>query len=107
MLDESLPESSKAEELSEIASILAQDKRLNLEVVVFVENDREAARKRAFQFKRMISDINRDVENQVKLSWFDVPETITKRDTEKGVELSEGLLIFSRLLTETEKEVSI
>ncbi len=107
LLDESLPQGSKTEELSPITSILQQDERLDLEVVVFVENDREAARKRAFQFKRMISGTNKDVENQVKLSWFDVPETITKHDAEQGVELSEGLLIFSRLITETEKEVSI
>jgi len=107
LLDESLPASSKTEELSTIVSILEQDERLSLEVVAFVENDREAARKRAIQIKHMILDLNRDVRSQVKLSWFDVPETITKHDAGQGVELPEGLLIFSRLTTETEKEVSI
>jgi tetratricopeptide (TPR) repeat protein len=108
LLDESLPESKQQEELANITTILEQNERLNLEVVIFVENDKEAARKRAFHLKRMISkNSNTDVKTQVRLSWFDAPETIKRDDTESGVELSEGLLLFSRLITEKEKEVSI
>ncbi len=108
LLDESLSESRQQEELATITSILEQNEHLNLEIVVFVENDQEAARKRAFQLKRMISkNSSTDVSNQVRLSWFDEPETIKRSDTASGVELSEGLLLFSRLITEKEREVSI
>ena len=56
----------------------------------------------------MISTLsNTDIKRRVGLSWFDVPETIRTTNVDQGVALSEGLLIFSRLLTETEKEVSI
>lgn len=91
-----------------MAAILEQNERLNLEVVVFVENDQEAGKKRAFQLKRMISKSSTtDVKNQVRLSWFDAPEIIKGDDTASGVELSKGLLLFSRLITEEEREVSI
>lgn len=108
LLDESVPEDMKQEELTSITSILEENDRLNLEVVVFVENDREAARLRAVTLKRMIvQNSTTDVSGQVRLSWFDAPETIEKRDSTSGVELSEGLLFFSRLIAENKKEVSI
>ena len=108
LLDESLPESRQQEELADITSILEQNEHLHLEVVVFVENDEEVARKRAIHLKRMIlKNSNTDVRNQVRLSWFDVPETIKRNDTVPGIDLSEGLLLFSHLITEKEKEVSI
>ncbi len=108
LLDESLPESTQREELAAIASILEHNQQLNLEVVVFVENDREAARKRALEIKDLILNAsNTDLRKQVRLSWFDVPETIKTGDSAPGIELAEGLLLFSRLSTEIEKEVSI
>ena len=108
LLDESLPESMQQEELADITSILEQNEHLNLEVVVFVANDQEAARKRAIHLKRMIQENSKtDVGSQVRLSWFDAPETIKRNDAVPGIELSEGLLLFGRLITETEKEVSI
>ena len=108
LLDESLPESRQQEELADITSILEQNEHLQLEVVVFVENDEEVARKRAIHLKRMIlKNSNTDVRNQVRLSWFDAPETIKRNDTVPGIDLSEGLLLFSHLITEKEKEVSI
>ena len=108
LLDESLPESRQQEELADITSILEQNEHLHLEVVVFVENDEEAARKRAIHLKRMIQKNSKThVGSQVRLSWFDAPETIKRNDTVPGIELSEGLLLFSRFITETEKEVSI
>ncbi len=108
LLDESVPEDMKQQELAGITSILEENDQVNLEVVVFVEHDREAARKRANALKRMIVQNSKtDVAGQVRLSWFDAPETIEKRDSISGVELSEGLLLFSRLITENNKEVSI
>jgi len=76
--------------------------------VVFIENDREAARQRAFEIKDMIlkmSDL--DINKQVRLSWFDEPETMQIQDDAPAVELSEGLLLFGRSKTEQEREVSI
>ena len=108
LLDESLPKSRQKEELAAIALILEHNQQLNLEVVVFVENDREAARKRAFEIRDLIlKTSNTDLKKQVRLSWFDVPETIKIEDSAPGVELSEGLLLFSRSITEIGKEVSI
>ena len=108
LLDESVPEDMKQEELAGITSILEKNDQVNLEVVVFVEHDREAARKRAVTLKRMIvQNSNRDVSDQVRLSWFDAPETIERNNSVSGIELSEGLLFFSRLTTENQKEVSI
>ncbi len=108
LLDESVPEEMKQEELAGIASILEENDQVNLEVVVFIEHDREAARKRAITLKRLlVQNSKTDVADQVSLSWFAAPETIEKGDSTSGVELSEGLLIFSRLITENNKEVSI
>jgi hypothetical protein len=81
---------------------------LILEIVVFVENDRQAARHRAFEIKKMISEMSDiDTQKQVGLSWFDVPETIQVQDGTPAVELTEGLLLFGRPITEQEREVSI
>jgi tetratricopeptide (TPR) repeat protein len=108
LLDESLPEDIRQAELAPLAAILEQDERLTLEVVVFIENDREAARQRAFEIKKMITQMSdSDLKKQVRLSWFDVPETMQGQDGTPAVELSEGLLLFSRLRPEQEKEVAI
>ena len=108
LLDESLPEDVRRQELAVISAILQTDEHVHLEVVAFVENDREAAKKRAAEIKSMIlKNSTTDVRNRVKLSWFDVPETITRHGAAAGVELSEGLLMFSRQIHEKEKEVSI
>ena len=108
LLDESLQEDIRKEELAPLASILGQDKMLTLEVVVFVENDREAARQRAFEIKKMISEMSdKDINKQVGLSWFDVPETMRVKDGAPAVELSEGLLLFGRLTEEQERGNSI
>ncbi|MGA7279326.1 MAG: tetratricopeptide repeat protein [Desulfocapsaceae bacterium] len=108
LLDESLSEDIRQEELAPLASILEQDERLTLEVVAFIENDREAARQRAFEIKKMILKMSdSDIKKQVRLSWFDAPETLQGQDGASAVELSEGLLLFSRLRPEQEKEVAI
>ena len=108
LLDESLQEDIRKEELAPLALILEQDERLTLEVAVFVENDSEAARQRAFEIKKIISEMSdKDINKQVGLSWFDVPETMRVKDGEPAVELSEGLLLFGRLIEEQERENSI
>jgi tetratricopeptide (TPR) repeat protein len=108
LLDESLPEDIRQEELAPLASILEQDKELTLEVVAFIENDREAARQRAFEIKKMILKMSdSDIKKQVRLSWFDVPETLQGQDGTPAAELTEGLLFFAHLTTEHDLEVSI
>lgn len=108
LLDESLPEDVRSKELTVISAILENNALLHLEVVAFVENDREAARKRAAEIKSMIvKNSKADVRDRVKLSWFDAPETITNHVGASGFELPEGLLMFTRQLNEREKEVSI
>lgn len=108
LLDESLPEDARREELKVISSILESNEHLTLEVVAFVENDREAARKRAAEIKSMIlKNSKADIRSRVKLSWFDVPEKIKRHGVASGVEFSEGLLLFSRQINGKEKEVSI
>ncbi len=108
LLDETLSVKKRQEELVPITSILEMDERLNLEVVVFWEHDYEAARKRALQLKSMIvENSTQNLGKQVKLSWFDSPETIQKSDNASGVMLSEGLLLFGHLTTESEREITI
>ena len=108
LLDESLPEDLRRTELEAISAILEQDKHLSLEVIAFVENDLEAAKQRALEIKSMIVKNSKvDMQNRVKLSWFDTPETIKRRGDESGAELSESLLFFSRQINEKDKEVSI
>lgn len=108
LLDDSVPLESQILELSDIAAALDHDPSLNLEIVVFIENDREAAKKRALSMKKMISTLsNTDVKRRVGLSWFDIPETIQTVDTSRSVILSEGLLLFTHLTKKTEKGTSI
>jgi tetratricopeptide (TPR) repeat protein len=105
LLDNSLSYQRRGKELEEISSILKHNQRMNLEVVVFVENDSEAARNKALEIKRILVDVGgTNLKNQVRLSWFDVPETIDSQgDKVKGV-LSEGLLFFCRLEINNKKE---
>ncbi|MEJ2137637.1 MAG: tetratricopeptide repeat protein [Desulfofustis sp.] len=108
LLDESLPLDIRQEELVPLALILEQDERLHLEVVVFIENDREAARYRALEIKKMIVQMSdKNIKDQVRLSWFDVSETMPVKDGEPAVELTEGLLLFGRQIKKQEREVSI
>lgn len=108
LLDDSEPAEFQSEELVDIAAALDEDQSLNLEIVVFIENDSEAAKERALNMKKIITTLsNADVKSRVGLSWFDVPETIRIANAEQGVVLSEGLLLFTHLVTEMEKEISI
>jgi len=108
LLDESEPAESQIAELADIAAALDENESLNLEIIVFIENDREAARELALKMKKMISAlINADVKKRLRLSWFDVPETIQTVDADQSVLLSQGLLLFTHTTTETEKEASI
>ena len=56
----------------------------------------------------MISTLGtKDLKKRVGLSWFDVPEKIQTEDAGESVMLSEGLLLFTHLTKETERETSI
>jgi tetratricopeptide (TPR) repeat protein len=105
LIDESLPEDIRKAELAPLVSILEQDDRLRLEVVVFIDNDIGAARQRAFEIKNMIVQLSdKNIKEQIGLSWFDVPETIRIYEGTTSLELSEGLMIFSHIpITEIEE----
>ena len=107
LLDDSLPERVRLNELVEIASILEDNSDLDLEVVVFVENDLEAAHKRALEIKRLIKNTGKDVSDRVKLSWFDVPEHIQPHNGESDGKISESILLFSHIPVNFNKEASI
>jgi tetratricopeptide (TPR) repeat protein len=108
LLDESLPDEIRKKELAPLVSILEQDEQLRLEVVVFIQHDREAARQRAFAIKKMIKEMGgADLGKRIGMSWFDTPETIMVEDGAGAVELPEGLLMFGRPKIKQEKEVSI
>ena len=108
LLDESEPVESQRVELVDIARELEQNESLVLELIVYVENDRETARLRALQMKRMIMELSSsDLKPRVRLSWFDVPEKIQGADLDQAVMRSEGLHLFTHIPTKTDKEVSI
>jgi hypothetical protein len=108
LLDDSAPLESQILELDDIAAGLEQNPSLNLEIVVFMENDREAAKERALNMKKMISSLSSaDIRRRVGLSWFDVAEKIQTTGTDQDVTLSEGLLLFTHLKGKMEREESI
>ena len=108
LIDDYEPAESQNAEFADIVSALDEDQWLNLEIVVFIENDREAAKERALNMKKMISTLSSsDVNRRVGVSWFDVPETIQSADTDQSIILSEGMLLFTHLKTETDRETSI
>jgi len=108
LLDDSETVESQVAELTGIAAVLEQNQSLYLEIVVFIENDRESARARALNMKQMISSLTTaEADKRIGLSWFDVPETIRTSDTGYGIMLSEGLLLFTHLAQEKERERSI
>lgn len=95
LLDETLPQRWKANELSPIASMLNTSQNLVVEIVAFVENDIEAARSKALDIKDMLNDLGgTEIRTRIKLSWFDSAETITLRDGTLETILPEGILLF-------------
>ena len=106
LLNDSLPERIRLNEIQPIASMLEQNSYLDLEVVTFVENDLEAAQRRAFEIKRLIESMGKNVSDRVKLSWFDVPERIESDNGEFEAILSESILFFSQVSVNFNKENS-
>ncbi len=95
-------------ELVDIGEALERDGSLKLEIIVFIENDREAARELAVRMRKMVSRVSlADVAGRVGLSWFDEPETIRATDGSHPVMLPEGLLLFTHPIEKNELEVSI
>lgn len=107
ILDDSLPEKARQNELEAVASILEDNRYLGLEVVTFVENDLEAARKKAIEIKNLIKGTEKNVSDRVRLSWFDTPELILSPNGKIEGELSESILLFSQVMTNFSKETSI
>jgi len=107
LLDDSVSDVKQAAELETLAAILERNSQIVLEIVVFVNNDLEMARQKARDIRDMISQLARKpVAGQIKLSWFDEPE-ITQREGPGSVAIGESVLLFSHLMSENTKEVSI
>ena len=108
LLDDTELVESQVAELVGITAALEQNDSLNLEIVVFIENDGEAAKERALAMKKMIARLSdENVNRRVGVSWFDVPERLQTANTKQSVTLSEGLLLFTHLKSGTEREKSI
>lgn len=107
LLNDSLPEQIRLNEIETIASILEENSYLDLEVVTFVENDIEAAQRRAFEIKRLIESTGKNVADRVKLSWFGVPERIESDNGETEGFLSDSILLFGQAKVNFIKETSI
>ena len=94
-------------ELAPIIDILTNNQQLRLDIVGFVEGNREAAKHRAWILKkRLITFSNGDLQGRVTISWFDQPESI-KVSESLTYELSEGLLLFSSIVPMKKMEVPI
>ena len=107
LLNDSLPEQIRLDEIEYITSMLADNSHLGLEVVTFVENDLAAARKRALKIKHLIESSGKNVADRVKLSWFDEPERIESDNGRIESELAESILLFSQVPVNFIKETSI
>ena len=107
LLDGTGSAESQAAELAETAALLAEDDALTLELIVFIDNDLEAARERALSMKAMIAaSSGPDVAKRVRPIWLDIPETIEDGAGDSIVR-PEGLLLLTHNTTEKGGEVSI
>ena len=108
LLEGALSDEQRRQEFMAITSILKNNQNLTLEVVIFVENDPEAARDKAFDIKRIIVDTGgQELSNQVKVSWFGEPEELVNSDGAVEPELSDGIMLFSRLRADKQEEQKI
>lgn len=104
LIGETFSEAEVQQELAPLAAILGSERRIQLDVVVFKENDIVYAHNRARDIKKMLVDMGgKDIGKRVKLSWFDEPEVIERKD-KQPIELTKGLLIFSSVI-ENKQEV--
>lgn len=107
LLDPSVSYQEKKNELSPVISILEANTDINLEVVIFSENNRLTAKKKAFAIKEILAENSSEtLSNRIALSWLDSPEPATVNN-EKQFSLSDSLLIFSTTSHQPNKEVSI
>ena len=94
-------------ELVPLTKVILANSELKLNVVVFLENEKALARKRALEIKRMIIEIGGpEIGDRIALSWFDSPEIVrTMGSTE--IDLDESLLLFSSFIKNRNEEVAI
>lgn len=107
LLDPSARYQDKKQELNPIISILKANPALNLEIVVFSENNGPSAWQRALEIKEiLVGEPSQELGDRIALSWLDNPEISTVNASKKFT-LTNSLLLFSRTSNQTSKEVSI
>ena len=108
LLDDAAPPERLYDELFPVMSIMSKNKDVMLEIVVFVDADREAARATASRLKKIIAGAGgSDMESRVAISWFDVPETVISPDGKSEHKLPQSVVLFNRLPDEFSKEITI
>lgn len=77
---------------SVIAAIMEENKRLRINVVTFVNGDKELAKKRSFEIRRQLLAGHPDINySRILLSWFDKPDKIK---TSEGVKIINETVLF-------------
>jgi tetratricopeptide (TPR) repeat protein len=108
--NDSLPDQLRKNELTAVTKILAANRDLKLNVVVFLKNDKALARKKALEIKAMIAELGgQEIGGRVALSWFDSPEIVKTTDTTDttDIEIAESLMLFSSFIKNKNEEVAI
>lgn len=107
VLDTSTAEYFRQQELLPLANFLRFNKKAHLEMVVFVDGDNIKAKKKALELKRLLKNTcSEDAYNRIDVSWFGTSEKITSTNANINT-LDEGLLLFTHLPPNTEKETAI
>ena len=86
--------------LNDIGQILARNRKLQLHVVAYVDNDADLAKRRARAVKRYLRDNFEGLSSQrIKLSWFGVPESVSFAD--RTYRLDDAVRIFTTRVDES------
>jgi len=86
--------------LNDIGQVLARNRKLQLHVVAYVENDAKLAKLRARAVKQYLNDRFADlVPQRIKLSWFGVSETVPLEG--RTHHLSDSIRMFATVIAES------
>ncbi len=107
VFDTSIAEELRQQEILPLANFLRFNTKAHLEMVVFVEGDNITAKQKAVELKRLLSNAcSEDAYNRIEVSWFGTSEKISSANAKTNT-LDEGLLLFTHLPPNTEKETAI
>ena len=105
LFDPNLSHRERRVELQQIAEILKKNRELKLEIVVFADRAPERARQRAHLIKQLLmSGGAEDIGARIGLSVLGSPQPLAAPG-QTTLELTEGLLLFSKNTTPQKKEV--